>query len=80
MKTMRKGLIAAGAVLGSVLIVTSGRAHPYKRIDFIIECAHVLACEAPELDFVFAVIGDGPMFPLPSAPSHQTPGPNPGPR
>lgn len=41
-------------------IVSSGRAHPYKRFDFIVDCARSLQDLAPHLEFVFLLIGDGP--------------------
>jgi glycosyltransferase involved in cell wall biosynthesis len=47
----------------SFLVVTTGRAHPYKRFDFIIECAAALRSMAPELDAVFLLAGDGVSIP-----------------
>jgi len=47
-----------------IKIVTSGRAHPYKRFDFIIECANIVKSRAPDLDIVFILIGDGPAMPV----------------
>ena len=44
----------------ALLICTSGRAHPYKRFDFIINCAASLKQLSPELDFHFVIAGDGP--------------------
>lgn len=44
----------------SFLVVTTGRAHPYKRFDFIIQCANFLKQKAPNLDVVFILVGDGP--------------------
>lgn len=46
--------------INSILVTTTGRAHPYKRFDFIIEVAKALKTQAPELDVVFLLIGDGP--------------------
>lgn len=45
---------------GTLLVVTTGRAHPYKRFDFIIECAALLRSKSLELDAVFLLVGDGP--------------------
>lgn len=45
--------------LTSIVVVTSGRAHPYKRFDFIIKCANFLKNLAPEMDVVFLLVGDG---------------------
>ncbi len=42
------------------LVITTGRAHPYKRFDFIIECARSIRQNKPELDIVFMLVGDGP--------------------
>jgi len=47
----------------TILVITSGRAHPYKRFDFIIKCAKVLKERSPDLDVVFLLIGDGPALP-----------------
>ena len=47
----------------SILVVTSGRAHPYKRFDFIIKCVKSFKNLAPELDVVFLLVGDGPAMP-----------------
>lgn len=51
---------ALGVNRDTVLIVTSGRAHPYKRFDFIIQAAHDLKTRKPDLDFAFLIAGDGP--------------------
>lgn len=47
----------------SIIVSTTGRAHPYKRFDFIIDCARVLRDTYPELDVVFLLVGDGPALP-----------------
>lgn len=47
----------------SILVATTGRAHPYKRFDFIIKCAHALHKRNPELDVIFLLVGDGPAMP-----------------
>ncbi len=47
----------------SFLIATTGRAHPFKRFDFIIECANALRHRAPGLDAVFLLAGDGVAMP-----------------
>lgn len=44
----------------TILVVTSGRAHPYKRFDFIIETAHRVKTQAASLDIRFVLVGDGP--------------------
>lgn len=49
-----------GVQPNSVLVVTTGRAHPYKRFDFVIECASALRRAAPDLDITFLLAGDGP--------------------
>jgi glycosyltransferase involved in cell wall biosynthesis len=46
----------------SVLIVSSGRAHPYKRFDFIVNVAASMRNGATA-DYVFALVGDGDMIP-----------------
>lgn len=47
----------------STVVVTTGRAHPYKRFDFIIQCAKKLRDTAPDLDVVFLLVGGGPAMP-----------------
>lgn len=47
----------------AILICTSGRAHPYKRFDFVIDCAKKLTEIAPDLDFCLLIAGDGPEMP-----------------
>jgi glycosyltransferase involved in cell wall biosynthesis len=49
-----------GVKSSSLLIVTTGRAHPYKRFDLIIQSANLLLKQEPNLDIVFLLIGDGP--------------------
>jgi len=44
----------------TTIVITTGRAHPYKRFDFVIRCAKVLRESSPELDIVFLLVGDGP--------------------
>jgi glycosyltransferase involved in cell wall biosynthesis len=46
----------------SVVIVSSGRAHPYKRFDFIVRVAAAMRSVA-DGDYVFALVGDGDMIP-----------------
>jgi len=45
-----------------VVIVSSGRAHPYKRFDFIVRAAAAMR-GATDRDFVFFLIGDGHAIP-----------------
>jgi glycosyltransferase involved in cell wall biosynthesis len=42
------------------ICITTGRAHPYKRFDFIINTAAELQKTAPDNNLVFVLIGDGP--------------------
>ncbi|MDX1559500.1 MAG: glycosyltransferase family 4 protein [Marinobacter sp.] len=42
--------------------ITTGRAHPYKRFDFIINTAAELQKIKPDNSLVFVLIGDGPDF------------------
>jgi glycosyltransferase involved in cell wall biosynthesis len=42
------------------IVIATGRAHPYKRFDFIIDCAGVLVKKEPDLDVKFLIAGDGP--------------------
>lgn len=44
------------------ICITTGRAHPYKRFDFIIDTAAELQKLMPENKLVFLLIGDGPAF------------------
>ena len=44
------------------ICITTGRAHPYKRFDFIINTAAELQTIAPDNNLVFVLIGDGPDF------------------
>lgn len=48
-----------GVVASTLLVITTGRAHSYKRFDFIIQCANTLRKQAPELDAIFLLVGDG---------------------
>lgn len=54
---------ALGISDDAVVCVTTGRAHPYKRFDFIIEVASVVSKQNQEHKLVFLLIGDGPMLP-----------------
>lgn len=45
---------------GGTVCITTGRAHPYKRFDFIIDVAAELNKKLPENDLVFLMVGDGP--------------------
>ncbi len=45
------------------LVITTGRAHTYKRFDFIIESARLLLEGSPDLDIKFTLVGDGPAMP-----------------
>jgi glycosyltransferase involved in cell wall biosynthesis len=47
----------------AVVCVTTGRAHRYKRFDFIIEVASEISKQNQEHKLVFLLIGDGPMLP-----------------
>lgn len=47
----------------SLLVTTTGRAHPYKRFDFIIESAKQLKIKSPQCDVIFLLVGDGPAMP-----------------
>ena len=44
----------------SVVVVTTGRVHPYKRFDLVVEAAGRLLARQPDRDIVFLLIGDGP--------------------
>jgi glycosyltransferase involved in cell wall biosynthesis len=44
----------------TIVVVTTGRAHPYKRFDFVVRCADELRRRAPALDVRFLLVGDGP--------------------
>jgi glycosyltransferase involved in cell wall biosynthesis len=44
----------------AIVVVTSGRAHPYKRFDFVIDVAHRACPMAPDLELHFVLAGDGP--------------------
>lgn len=54
---------ALGISDNAVVCVTTGRAHPYKRFDFIIEVASEVSKRNQEHKLVFLLIGDGPMLP-----------------
>ncbi len=42
------------------VITTTGRAHPYKRFHFVINCAARLKASFPDLEAAFLLVGDGP--------------------
>lgn len=44
----------------SIVCITTGRAHPYKRFDFIIDVAAELNKTLPGNDLVFLMVGNGP--------------------
>ena len=44
----------------STVCITTGRAHPYKRFDFIIDVAAELNKKLPDNDLVFLMVGNGP--------------------
>jgi len=44
----------------TILCITTGRAHPYKRFDFIIDVAADIQANHPHQDIVFLLAGDGP--------------------
>jgi len=48
--------------LDSKICITTGRTHPYKRFDFIIDTALELQRLMPENNLVFLLIGDGPAY------------------
>lgn len=54
---------ALGVRPDTFLVVTTGRAHPFKRFDFVIKCADALRNKAPKLDVVFLLAGDGIAMP-----------------
>lgn len=43
-------------------VITTGRAHPYKRFDFVIRTAAAIRAARPDLRVIFILIGDGPAF------------------
>lgn len=43
-----------------LLVITTGRLHPYKRVDFLIACARYIRDNAPYEDISFLILGDGP--------------------
>ncbi|MGM0767445.1 MAG: glycosyltransferase family 4 protein [Pseudomonadota bacterium] len=51
---------ALGIPEDSFVCITTGRAHPYKRFDFIIGVAEHIARTNPDSSVVFLLIGDGP--------------------
>lgn len=55
--TLREGLEIPPT---STVCITTGRAHPYKRFDFIIDVAAELNRKLPQNDLVFLMVGSGP--------------------
>ena len=51
-----------GAGHETTLVVTTGRAHPYKRFGFVIQVARFFKKRFPDVDVQFLLIGDGPQF------------------
>ena len=47
----------------SLVVITTGRAHPYKRFDFIIDAANEVTKMDPNARITFLLIGDGPAMP-----------------
>lgn len=47
---------------GSKICITTGRAHPYKRFDLIIEVAAELQRVLPDNNLVFLLVGNGPVL------------------
>lgn len=61
--TSRQSLLESLGIPGNrQLCITTGRAHPYKRFDFIIKTAAELQKIEPDHNLVFVLIGDGPDF------------------
>lgn len=54
---LRKGLNIPES---STVCITTGRAHPYKRFDFIIDVAAELDTQLPDNELVFLMVGNGP--------------------
>lgn len=48
--------------LDSKICITTGRAHPYKRFDFVIDTAAELQRRVPDNNLIFLLIGDGPAY------------------
>lgn len=46
----------------TTVIMTTGRAHPYKRFEFILEVANYIKTKHPNLDVKFFIAGDGPQL------------------
>lgn len=44
----------------TLIVITTGRANPYKRFDFVIDCAAELKRQKPASNVVFVLVGDGP--------------------
>lgn len=53
-------LSSLGIPSDSTICITTGRAHPYKRFNFIIDVAAELQQELPDNKLVFLLIGSGP--------------------
>ncbi len=45
-----------------VVVITTGRAHPYKRPDFVVRAAALFFEQSPSSHVVFLIVGDGPML------------------
>lgn len=61
-KTSNRHLIRNNLSLSEeeLIVITTGRAHPYKRFDFVINCARQLFTKYPQADITFLLVGDGP--------------------
>jgi len=44
----------------SIIAITTGRAHPYKRFDLILEAASLLAKSHSDKNLIYVFVGDGP--------------------
>ena len=61
--TSRQSLLESLDIPGNRQVcITTGRAHPYKRFDFIVNTAAELQKIKPDNNLVFVLIGDGPDF------------------
>lgn len=58
----RRARAALGLPDEALTIVTTGRAHRYKRFDFVVDCADAVRRASPELEIQFLLVGDGPAF------------------
>ena len=57
-----KQRVKLGVGDATTVIVTTGRAHPYKRFDFVIQVARLIEKQYPALDVKFFLVGDGPQL------------------